>query len=114
MRISDWSSDVCSSDLQARAAVPKPGHEVALACLCIHRHDCRTRAPDAVPGDGGLDAVGKGQRDAITRLHAARAQRNCKMECSFAQPALIDTAIALLDRSVCRQDRKSTRLNSSH
>src|SRR3546814_6133677 len=80
---------------QARAAVPKPGHEVALACLCIHRHDCRTRAPDAVPGDGGLDAVGQGQRDAITRLHAARAQRNCKMERSFAQPAIIDTAIAL-------------------
>src|SRR3546814_6736537 len=81
MRISDWSSDVCSSDL-------------------------RTRAPDAVPGDGGLDAVGKGQRDAITRLHAARAQRNCKTECSFAQPAIIDTAIALLDRSVCRHRRR--------
>src|SRR3546814_9921065 len=53
-----------------------------------------------------LDAVGKGQRDAITRLHAARAQRNCKTECSFAQPAIIDTAIALLDRSVCRHRRR--------
>src|SRR3546814_6702224 len=45
MRISDWSSDVCSSDLPARraapvpvGAAPPPGHAVA-----VHRRNARRR-----------------------------------------------------------------------
>src|SRR3546814_4303334 len=60
VRISDWSSDVCSSDLIFRAALPVigPAHD-------RHHHDggFRPRGPPALPGESGRidrhEAVGK-------------------------------------------------------
>src|SRR3546814_6119343 len=50
MRISDWSSDVCSSDLQPGAALPRRhigfGDRVA-----------RLRQPDSVVGDDDADDI---------------------------------------------------------
>src|SRR3546814_7635373 len=32
MRISDWSSDVCSSDLRARSPTPRPARQTSASC----------------------------------------------------------------------------------
>src|SRR3546814_4591351 len=53
MRISDWSSDVCSSDLNARIAHPRESHRLALML-------------------GRIPAAGERQRD--------RKARACKAE----------------------------------
>src|SRR3546814_1290843 len=51
MRISDWSSDVCSSDLQgaiARTAAGVPAFDDPVACVEHRRHAWRDlRRPDA-------------------------------------------------------------------
>src|SRR3546814_8320951 len=85
MRISDWSSDVCSSDLQARHA-RIPGAVI----LAVLRANARRRAIGAAKHDraahlAARHIVGLGRRidDVIDRLHG-------------------------------EVDRKSTRLNSSH
>src|SRR3546814_20911115 len=50
MRISDWSSDVCSSDLHDRLRLPAPGERPrnflrpADLHRCPHRVDCRSPA----------------------------------------------------------------------
>src|SRR3546814_1833056 len=100
MRISDWSSDVCSSDLEVTVssnrrltAVDSPGH--AKHHLALH------------DSDSGLlfagDAVG-------VRLPAAGILRPATPPPDFD----LDQAITSLRRFADRRDRKSTRLNSSH
>src|SRR3546814_7731233 len=42
MRISDWSSDVCSSDLEHTVAANALDHDEMLETLEIHQHDGRT------------------------------------------------------------------------
>src|SRR3546814_5023723 len=101
MRISDWSSDVCSSDLR-----------------------CTLRG-QAFAGDDRGDVL-EGRRRAArprTRLRLDGPGRRADV------PQLRDPARALLEASgraaapqrdrarpaaACRVDRKSTRLNSSH
>src|SRR3546814_2200571 len=73
MRISDWSSDVCSSDLRIGI------------CRLEHVHHCRH----------ALARVGAG-KNAIEDLVLFRRQ------------------IAQVGNHPAAQDRKSTRLNSSH
>src|SRR3546814_6768198 len=100
-RISDWSSDVCSSDLRVQAGmlVVAVGHhraEVLSHQLRMVLHRLGDRAEDdadfleVLPeGGGDRDAVEHGvDRDAGQQL--LLAQRNAEL------------------------DRKSTRLNSSH
>src|SRR3546814_10329887 len=105
MRISDWSSDVCSSDLDKRSRyggttslprrMPPPGEP--------------SRAEAAGPGGAWLQRGGKSQ-----------AGRHCRM--SGAGPgafraggAVAKAFLKAVCRTVCgRDDRKSTRLNSSH
>src|SRR3546814_4989722 len=89
MRISDWSSDVCSSDLQQSAATrhsneggASDGHqEVAWICGITFTAD-----------GGGAETAGR------SRALAPKGHRN----------------LATGSRSNALQDRKSTRLNSSH
>src|SRR3546814_20804050 len=46
MRISDWSSDVCSSDLSIASVVRAfEDHRNALAKADAHRHECMAAAP---------------------------------------------------------------------
>src|SRR3546814_9011530 len=107
MRISDWSSDVCSSDLGDRLRLPDAGRgaldpdELVLAGAVGDPQAADEQRPyadglddrdvlDAVPG---LDAVGlAAQRHGGARLDQRHA------------PSLLAGEV----------DRKSTRLNSSH
>src|SRR3546814_9673149 len=89
MRISDWSSDVCSSDLLARGgAIEQPGFEHAVS------DDHGRRDGQSLPIIG-------------TRAQAAGAVRIVgDVDAAREHPA----AEAIEQEA----DRKSTRLNSSH
>src|SRR3546814_9450320 len=97
MRISDWSSDVCSSDLEAaaRSALARvraePGYERALA---------------AALGDD-LDAA-VGERDAV------RVWMGAAHEADPPLPQGVESLAARVTAPPELADRKSTRLNSSH
>src|SRR3546814_10298963 len=107
MRISDWSSDVCSSDLyadlSAEAAVlmAKAGEAVQWAGPVV-----RTKSiNDAEPKDRGdilipTDVV-------IVKIHEDVAQAR-------AMELAEENGLALLKGNPVAKDRKSTRLNYSH
>src|SRR3546814_6472379 len=101
MRISDWSSDVCSSDL-AEVVGPE-----------LHQGGELADPQQAEDENGDQDAVAEGQHiEAPARLrlvgHRARRERR--------HLALLHEAVdgEGEDRRDQQQDRKSTRLNSSH
>src|SRR3546814_4533975 len=119
MRISDWSSDVCSSDLQRTGAHPRSAGAQARA-----RHHPRSKAGD--------------RADEISDRRYRQERRACERapaEGGGAMKRLIPSALpivsAALALSACNQntaagndrearvepaptpDRKSTRLNSS-
>src|SRR3546814_2514788 len=115
MRISDWSSDVCSSDLADARGLETGLRQVSrravtgrqerhfqrrdfVADALLHRLDAADRAENGV-----LRLVGLGVENdepAITKQHGSIAAGKLDL-------AQTDQADAL-------QDRKSTRLNSSH
>src|SRR3546814_5721354 len=96
MRISDWSSDVCSSDLEVggnlryAAAGEAHGDDAALGRDTAQR-PVEDVAPDRVEDHVGAAAVGQAE-------HGIAEIRGC----------VVDAMV----RAV--RDRKSTRLNSSH
>src|SRR3546814_3213943 len=97
MRISDWSSDVCSSDLQLQTP-PDPNQERVIEHQSQppqRRAHCRL-----------------GQSDLFTgAAHAAFAQQCLKDD----KQVEVDVAkIHFASLFNCVRDRKSTRLNSSH
>src|SRR3546814_3208767 len=122
MRISDWSSDVCSSDLVGREDAQVPAaHRTAQGTL-------RGRQAEVPDGDDG--AVQEGEDQSGRRLPAA-AGADAGLPCPVLDPARGGRAAPrTMDRldpepdcagSVLhpagdqhRGDRKSTRLNSSH
>src|SRR3546814_3955663 len=98
LRISDWSSDVCSSDLGGR-----------LSAVGRDRHACRVVAqPRTGEHDWLTGAIEPGPA-------AGRPSRS--KSCGIS-PGSISTCCAFSTRysprAACRPDRKSTRLNSSH
>src|SRR3546814_6922952 len=112
MRISDWSSDVCSSDLLEM--------NFTLARFDQTRHQARERrlSATAFPDDSehlaSLDAEG----DIVDRIHlrqrlAGKSGGNEIAEAQSDAEAAAD--ILHLESGVTHsKDRKSTRLNSSH
>src|SRR3546814_19052014 len=61
MRISDWSSDVCSSDLAGGAEIglqPPPAHLALAGKRRVHLADGAVRAARQQPLAGALDAGG--------------------------------------------------------
>src|SRR3546814_4073211 len=103
MRISDWSSDVCSSDLaDAGAAVAavgidlQPGLEIAR----IHRLACE-------PGIDGQRVADLGR---IAQTPADGRGEHGRIDIAGRAAAHVD--VAALGKY--RRDRKSTRLNSRH
>src|SRR3546814_9987845 len=99
MRISDWSSDVCSSDL-----APPPGHPTSATwwgsgLAPSHPSNRRTALRAFIFPGQGSQAVGMGKALA----EASAAAREIFQE--------TDEALA---QNLFRLDRKSTRLNSSH
>src|SRR3546814_6115491 len=103
MRISDWSSDVCSSDLQLAEGVIQIRRIVGAACRllpCVARILKRELAEHAF---AGLHAH-------VLRMQADRAQ-----EAHVAQQRIAELADVDLGGATAKTgDRKSTRLNSSH
>src|SRR3546814_7418685 len=97
MRISDWSSDVCSSDLAAAPGEPRDRA----------RRIWRRRLPGAGPyletGQGQLELSGRQGREGISRtLPSQDGGRDPAGEGKWPQ------------RLGLYADRTSTRLNSSH
>src|SRR3546814_6177094 len=101
MRISDWSSDVCSSDLAAHQD---------------QRHDDRgSLVIDVVrlggqqlrgEGDQHRIAVGSGGAEGHQRVHIRRAAQEGGKALDREPPTRPE------HHAACQQDRKSTRLNS--
>src|SRR3546814_1615849 len=97
MRISDWSSDVCSSDLleTAKAALEKIGGlTVATNTAVVNSRGPRAKAAPAAaePAAGG----GDGDGDTLTHVDEG------------------NVTAAPWATQASKADRKSTRLNSSH
>src|SRR3546814_6761884 len=101
MRISDWSSDVCSSDLSAIA-------------------DFDDEACRAAIGDGPILIHGGGNMGTLWpkheafRLHLLRTHRGHPIVQMPQSIHYADPAAAAEMAEAIRGDRKSTRLNSSH
>src|SRR3546814_2592006 len=115
MRISDWSSDVCSSDLPARLSRLRQWlRQFLLQDLAIgvegHRIDDEERARHLVVGKmlaaEGDDLVGLGALPG--------AQRDRSGDILAQNLVLHADHRRLLHRRMEMEDRKSTRLNSSH
>src|SRR3546814_4491009 len=102
MRISDWSSDVCSSDLTGDRDNP-----------FLDRHlDAVILDPDDEfgPDRAHLHPVGADDKRALT---VVRDLERCLAASQDHAPDIV--LIAYLHRRIAVQrDRKSTRLNSSH
>src|SRR3546814_1846578 len=105
MRISDWSSDVCSSDLDA----PAVGGQ----------RRCQ-RGVDAVARDrgaAGLEDGGEAVERAVRRPPVARDRRDPAVMLDDIKNVARREAGLFVDALEPRRterDRKSTRLNSSH
>src|SRR3546814_8855869 len=133
MRISDWSSDVCSSDLKVDDGIGKPHDEASermSRCLLAQCREAGLRRVDhVVMGTDGtnLFAVeGQLKDPAHLRTHVATAQAiRTPVEQSderllAASHAVIRQQESAQQRELARgpddpgrRDRKSTRLNSS-
>src|SRR3546814_10481884 len=103
MRISDWSSDVCSSDLHAAGArldvdqLPVPGREREPALQVDHAESGRAAGPGRVE-----------MRLAVAARHAPAITETGEQRAEILA-FHIDFQVRARGR-----DRKSTRLNSSH
>src|SRR3546814_7376129 len=112
MRISDWSSDVCSSDLPVRAEVEEPGPAVAVG-----------QAASESAADSGSSQISELVRR-IDKYQSTRGQPAAPRapRAAFLFETGPDGVIHWVD-GVTRgtviglsiaEDRKRTRLNSSH
>src|SRR3546814_3492054 len=107
MRISDWSSDVCSSDLCRSLEGRMPAREGAKIF-----HDGEEVGTVTSGGFGpSLSAP-----IAMAYVHAALAEPGTKVEIEVRGKRLAATVTPMpfVPHRYHRQDRKSTRLNSSH
>src|SRR3546814_4962772 len=105
MRISDWSSDVCSSDLPPANAPILPTDQHASKGLS---RGCSTQAKNG-------RACGGSEIDGIGLRHLALPRQTHDDE--VGQQAVLaqdDGRISNAVAPIGREDRKSTRLNSSH
>src|SRR3546814_6460744 len=102
MRISDWSSDVCSSDLLSRSAYPELFAVLgttfgAASSSVFNLPDYRGRA------SAGLDVDAGGFADRLTTPNSRTLGATGGAK-----------AVTLNEAQMPTQDRKRTRLNSSH
>src|SRR3546814_2357612 len=102
MRISDWSSDVCSSDLLISAAVDQGLRVAGL------RHFDQAIARAEAAGDFRNQTAIEGD-EVVARAHILPRRSRAK---AFGRG--VTPAPAALEIVGGQRDRKSTRLNSSH
>src|SRR3546814_6151463 len=107
MRISDWSSDVCSSDLVeafGRAAVERRQAGLGIAIEELHQGEARADARLV----GALQAIAD-----LALQQLGRAVEQVDLDQAVGKAG--DDPVALgTGRRQLHEDRKSTSLNSSH
>src|SRR3546814_10044955 len=115
MRISDWSSDVCSSDLTRASPLAMAQAHMAIAAL-IAGHGLPAEALEIVP----MTATGDRIQDRALAEVGGKALWTRELDAAL-DAGMIDIAVhSLKDVETLRDarfflgDRKSTRLNSSH
>src|SRR3546814_4447428 len=111
MRISDWSSDVCSSDLED-AQDHRPTHQKAgQEERGLSAEDGPAKAVD--DADNRVQVV---EQAPLWRDHTGTEadRRNVKSELHNERHDIAKVAEADIQRGNPQADRKSTRLNSSH
>src|SRR3546814_4645965 len=109
MRISDWSSDVCSSDLRMVAAVDGPVDLVA----GIEARGFLFAAAIAVPLNAGVLLIRKdGKLPGATIAEEYALEYGHDRIAMHADACAPGARVLLIDDLIA--DRKSTRLNSSH
>src|SRR3546814_4491473 len=110
MRISDWSSDVCSSDLQrgegaAVGAVVVGEQQAGPACVA-DQFEQPAQALRVVK-------VGRGAAEGVEALRQDRTAQ-ALAPCAETEQPDFGIRVAREQRRELSADRKSTRLNSSH
>src|SRR3546814_549310 len=139
MRISDWSSDVCSSDLEEMAptgihsTLPSPGQFVKAARhgrakqrqsghqwkenrqQCPVQRNCNRQKSDNRINEPDKDEIAPPVHEILPSL-AQRYLQIPNTDCAYPdlRNAPIHMRIMRSDHIALRIDRKSTRLNSSH
>src|SRR3546814_10266654 len=116
MRISDWSSDVCSSDLTRiptlRADVDAPAHR---EMVVEHRDLLMMAAPD---GMCAVEPEADRARYLPAQQHRDDARHDELLQSAEIPVQDVDVAVGTILREpqhvMAERDRKSTRLNSSH
>src|SRR3546814_10753514 len=117
MRISDWSSDVCSSDLRERGEPDMNPFEMVLGIIIVVTIGKILQARFAAGGTarGSNDSQEALRLREEVRALKERIQTLERLATDDNSSARLDREIeALRERSNERTDRKSTRLNSSH
>src|SRR3546814_5251082 len=131
MRISDWSSDVCSADLEAKArlhrrhaALRNGGDGTAPEPFTTARGHCDLRpSPDQSTGGNrlpmsahGAHPKGSGMRlRSLLFVPGDQPERFEKAAASGTDAVILDLedSVSPANKAKARTDRKSTRLNSS-
>src|SRR3546814_3927034 len=108
MRISDWSSDVCSSDLVGRT-----GLERREGRLELERDELDLGRIAKNPGGGPTEVRLKSFPVALV-VERAEARRPAGRHPAEQLAACLDGVHRIAGRPPGLQDRKSTRLNSRH
>src|SRR3546814_6275074 len=116
MRISDWSSDVCSSDLFGRFEA-LPDNLPAPLALRYHGHQFRNYNPDIGDGRGFLFAQLRDDRGRLMDLGTKGSGQTPYSRFGDGRLTLkggLREVLATEMLEALGVDRKSTRLNSSH
>src|SRR3546814_3800760 len=120
MRISDWSSDVCSSDLKTR------GQDAPAACVASVKRAMTLPFDEAVARDRDAFATLSAGRQSRALRHIFFAERQAARLAAgtarpVTRPAIVGAgtmgggiAMSFAAAGLPVTDRKSTRLNPSH
>src|SRR3546814_953182 len=114
MRISDWSSDVCSSDLQAEYEQELQRRKEAFPTV----KQAKARLDEL---DRQIAAIASGIRQTLRGNYQTALAQEQALEAQIAQ-LKSDTLneqnqsvqLGILQRNTSNAERKSTRMNSSH
>src|SRR3546814_6693550 len=113
MRISDWSSDVCSSDLRVAAPADNAGRQKATTRS--RRFSMALSLSDVLASSDVLEAGERLQQPVGDVRHPAGHEQNTsnhedRAHCHFHLPHMAPAAL----RPVEEADRQRNRLTSSH